>query len=158
MANVPTLVVAGAWDERYPEAKLLAERMGSECPVLFAGPISDADLPGLYTGARLFVFPSLYEGFGLPVLEAMACGTPVSCSGTSSMPEVAGDAAAYFDAASSESIAATILDLLADDERLSTMTRKGIEQASTFSWESTAARTLQLYRFLADSKGHGKTL
>ncbi len=151
--NVPTLVVAGAWDERFPEARQLAESMGSECPALFAGPMPDADLPGLYSGARLFVFPSLYEGFGLPVLEAMACGTAVACSNTSSLPEVGGDAVAYFDPSSSESIAATLLELLVDDERLSIMRRKGMEQAAGFSWENTAAHTLGLYRRLAETMG-----
>ncbi len=149
--DAPTLAIAGEWDERYPEAKQLANKMDSECPALFVGPVPDADLPGLFSGASLFVFPSLYEGFGLPVLEAMACGTPVACSSSSSLPEVAGNAAVFFDPASSESIAETLLQLLADDDRLFAMKREGIERAARFSWDNTAARTLDLYRNL--SKG-----
>ena len=91
------LVIAGYWDGRYPEPKRLAEQMDLSGSVLFTGPIDDRDLPALYTGATLFVFPSLYEGFGLPVLEAMACGTPVACSRTDALAEVAGDVATLFD-------------------------------------------------------------
>jgi glycosyltransferase involved in cell wall biosynthesis len=84
------LVIAGAWDARYPEARQRAEVLGLADSVQWLGPVPEADLPALYAAAMAFVFPSLYEGFGLPVLEAMACGTPVICSNTSSLPEVAG--------------------------------------------------------------------
>ena len=74
------LIIAGAWDERFPEARTRASALGSDARVRFLGPVSDEELPGLYSGAEVFVFPSLCEGFGLPVLEAMACGVPVVCS------------------------------------------------------------------------------
>ena len=86
-----TLVMAGAWDARYPEARARAQTLGLGDRIRWLGPVAEAELPALYAGASLFVFPSLYEGFGLPVLEAMACGTPVICSNVSSLPEVAGD-------------------------------------------------------------------
>ncbi len=89
------LLIAGAWDERYPEAKQRVAALELGDSVTFLGPVAEADLPALYAGAELFVFPSLYEGFGFPVLEAMACGTPVICSHTSSsLPEVAGECGA----------------------------------------------------------------
>jgi glycosyltransferase involved in cell wall biosynthesis len=86
------LVIAGQWDRRYPEAKALVAQAGWQDRVKFIGPVADADLPALYSGATLFAFPSEYEGFGLPPLEAMACGAPVVCSNASGLPEVVGDA------------------------------------------------------------------
>ncbi len=86
--------------------------LGLESSVHLTGYLPHADLPALYAGARAFVFPTLYEGFGLPLLEAMACGTPVACSSVASLPEVAGDAAAFFDPLDVDDIAATLGALL----------------------------------------------
>ncbi len=138
------LVVAGAWIPRYPEPKQAAERLG--VPVRWLGPVPEDDLPALYSAAEAFVFPSLYEGFGLPVLEAMACGVPVACSNTSSLPEVAGDAALYFDPESVDSISEALRRLLLDTELRVTLRGWGLERAREFSWDQTAEKTLEVYR------------
>ncbi len=140
-----TLVLAGPWDPRYPEPRLLAERLGLQ-NIRWLGPVPEADLPALYSAADLFVFPSLYEGFGLPVLEAMACGVPVVCSDTSSLPEVAGDAALWVDPNDVQALAAAITELLTSPARRAEMREKGFQQAARFSWERTATLTLEGYR------------
>ena len=140
------LVIAGYWDRRYPEAIKLVEREELSGAVLFAGPVDDSDLPPLYTGASLFVFPSLYEGFGLPVLEAMACGTPVACSTTDALKEVAGNAASLFDPYDSTSMAACLMSLISDREMLQSLKESGLKRASMFSWEKTATETEAVYR------------
>ena len=142
------LVIAGAWDSRYPESKREISRLGLEQRVRFLGPIPEDELPALYGTAELFVFPSLYEGFGLPVIEAMACGTAVACSFTSSLPEVGGLAAAYFNPLHLEDITTTIQRLLDLPERRAEAETAGLVQARRFSWEHTAAETLALYRDL----------
>ncbi len=109
------LVIAGAWDSRYSEPRQRVDALGLESVVRFLGPVPEADLPALYAGAALFVFPSLYEGFGLPVLEAMACGTPVVCSNTSSLPEIMGEAALTFDPLNVKEMAAKIEEALGDE-------------------------------------------
>ena len=141
-----TLVIAGAWDPRYPEPRRRAEALGLD-NIVWLGPISEADLPALYSGATLFVFPSLYEGFGLPVLEAMACGTPVVCSNTSSLPEVAGDAALLVDPLDVEAWAEAISRLWGDDDLRRELREKGLAQAARFSWERTARETLAVYSY-----------
>jgi glycosyltransferase involved in cell wall biosynthesis len=140
------LVIAGYWDGRYPEARKLAERQDLSGAVLFTGPVDDGDLPALYTGASLFVFPSLYEGFGLPVLEAMACGTPVACSTTDALKEVAGDAASLFDPLDSGVIADCLMSLISDPESLRSLKESGLERARMFSWKKTAMETEAVYR------------
>lgn len=114
--------------------------------VHFTGYVTDADLPLLYNLADIFVFPSLYEGFGLPVLEAMACGIPVVTSNSSSLPEIAGDAALLVDPCDVESIAAGIRTLLADQELRTDFSRKGIARAKLFTWERCAHETLAVLR------------
>ena len=141
----PKLLIAGAWEERYPESKQLVEDLNLSDSVRFLGPITNIDLPALYAGAELFAFPSLYEGFGLPVLEAMACGTPVACSNTSSLPEVAGDAALLFAPTDVDAMAATMQQLLGDHALRRELSEKGRVQAKRFSWERTARETLAAY-------------
>ncbi len=143
------LVIAGAWDARYPEARARVDALGLSDRVLFLGPVADADLPALYAGARAFVFPSLYEGFGLPVLEAMACGAAVICSNASSLPEVAGEAALLVDPLDVEALAAAITRVLDDAGLAEDLRRRGLRQAARFSWSQTARRTLEIYRMLA---------
>ncbi len=145
-ARQPLLVIAGAWDHHHPEALQQAERLGGA--VRFLPNVAAADLPGLYAGAECFVFPSLCEGFGLPVLEAMACGTPVACSRLSSLPEVAGEAAVLFDPTQPEAIAAALTGLLADPDLRADLSRRGLAQAAGFSWQRTAAATLSAYHRL----------
>ncbi len=140
-----TLVIAGTWDGRYPQAKVLAEQKQLSA-IRFLGPVDEADLPALYSGAQLFVFPSLYEGFGLPVIEAMACGTAVTCAHTSSLPEVGGDAALYFDPLNVAEMARQINHLLTDVPLRKELAAKGLTQSQKFSWQATAAATLQIYR------------
>ena len=140
------LVIAGAWDKRYPEVKAEVSCLNLGEYIRFLGPISNTDLPTLYAGATGFVFPSLYEGFGLPVIEAMACGTAVACSNTSSLPEVGGDAALYFDPNNVEEMAQQIGRLLTDQSLRENLAQRGLAQARRFAWQKTAAQTLSLYR------------
>ena len=140
-----TLVIAGTWDGRYPRSKELAEQKQISS-IRFLGPVDEADLPALYSSAQLFIFPSLYEGFGLPVIEAMACGTAVTCSHTSSLPEVGGDAALYFNPLNTEEMAQQIGHLLTDTTLRKELAAKGLIQAQKFSWRNTATTTLQIYR------------
>jgi alpha-1,3-rhamnosyl/mannosyltransferase len=144
------LVIAGVWDERYPEPRRRAEELELDEEVLFLGPLAEPYLPALYTGATAFVFPSEYEGFGLPVLEAMACGTPVACSDVSSLPEVAGDAALKLDPVDVDSIAGAIQRLLSDPDLRADLRERGLRQAASFTWERTAHETLALYRQMVE--------
>ncbi len=112
----------------------------------FIGPVAEADLPAMYAGARLFVFPSLYEGFGLPVLEAMACGTPVICSKSSSLPEVLGDSHPRFDPLNIAAIAGVIQEVLGSPDMLEELSRQGLRRAAQFSWTQTAERTAAVYQ------------
>jgi alpha-1,3-rhamnosyl/mannosyltransferase len=140
------LVIAGHWDERYPQAKELVERLNLKDRVRFIGPVQDDDLPALYGGAELFVFPSEYEGFGLPVLEAMACGAPVACSNRSSLPEVVGDAALTFDPDDVKAVAHTLGRVLSDESLRTSLQNKSLQRASLFSWEQVAVKTAGVYR------------
>ena len=140
------LVIAGQWDERYPEARRLAEELGLQERVIFAGPVEETILPALYSGATLFVFPSLYEGFGLPVLEAMACGTPVVCSNVSSLPEVVADAAILVNPRDTNALAEAVGHVLASQELQQALREKGLAQAAKFSWQRTAQETLAVYQ------------
>jgi alpha-1,3-rhamnosyl/mannosyltransferase len=144
------LVVAGQWDVRYPEAKQRAEDLNA--PVLFIGSVDDAALPALYSSATAFVFPSLYEGFGLPPLEAMACGVPVVCSNAASLPEVVGDAALLVNPRAAEEIAAAITRVLTDAALRDELRAKSLVRASQFSWERTARATLRVYESVAKNK------
>jgi glycosyltransferase involved in cell wall biosynthesis len=114
--------------------------------VHFTGYVEDDDLPELYRGALLFVYPSLYEGFGLPVLEAMACGTPVITSNCTSLPEVAGDAALLIDPTQPELLAAAIASVMHDGELRQSLRAKGLARAGAFTWDAVAEQTLALYR------------
>jgi glycosyltransferase involved in cell wall biosynthesis len=142
----PPLVIAGDEDSRYKETRRLVERMGMGNRVRFTGAVKEDDLPALYSGARAFVFPSLYEGFGLPVLEAMACGVPVACSGIPSLRETAGDAALFFDPQDQDSIAAALERLLTDELLCSDLQTRGLRRSAELSWDVAAQKTLEAYR------------
>lgn len=147
-----TLVLPGyasGFDEQLQE---LAHSVGAADRVHMTGWIDDAQLEGLYAAATCLAFPSLAEGFGLPVLEAMARGLPVACSAATSLPEVAGDAALLFDPMSVDAIAAAIAHLLADEALRARLIAKGYDQAARFTWDRTAAETAASYeRALASS-------
>jgi alpha-1,3-rhamnosyl/mannosyltransferase len=142
----PLLVIAGHMDPRYRQAQQRVKALGIEENVRFIGPVSDAQAAALYSACDLFVFPSLYEGFGLTPLEAMACGAPVACSNTSAMPEVAGDAALLFDPTKPEAIAQACLRVLRDDALRAGMRERSLKQAAKFSWQRTAQLTIDAYR------------
>jgi glycosyltransferase involved in cell wall biosynthesis len=114
-------------------------------PFLFLPQVTDDELVALYQNAALFVLPTLYEGFCLPVLEAMACGTPVITSHVSSLPEVTGDAAVLIDPNNIDAIAQAIYNVLADSALQKELREKGIRQARRFSWEQSARQTLKVY-------------
>jgi alpha-1,3-rhamnosyl/mannosyltransferase len=140
------LAIAGAWDPRYPQVRAAAENLDLSGRVRFLGPLPDGDLAVLYAACSLFIFPSLYEGFGLPVVEAMACGAPVACSDIASLPEAGGSAAAYFDPRDPLSIRSAVQELLESPGRLAEMAAAGLVQAGRFSWQQTAGATVEIYR------------
>ncbi len=120
--------------------------------VLLPGFVPDEDLPAVNAAATAVALPSLYEGFGLPVLEAMACGSPVVCSETSSLPELGGDAARYFDPTDVQAMAATLTEVLSDEALRDEMRHRGLEQAACFSWHRAARETRALYDQLIESR------
>jgi glycosyltransferase involved in cell wall biosynthesis len=126
------------------QAALRAARHRAEIHHL--GRVDSADLPPLYSGALALIFPSGFEGFGLPVLEAMACGCPVACSSAASLPEVAGDAALLFDCAAEPEITAALRRLVAEPDLRETLRARGLVRANAFSWAETARRTLEVVR------------
>lgn len=145
--TVPLLVVGGrGW--LYEDFFQRLERLEVRDDVHFPGYVPSADLPLLYNAARLAVMPSVYEGFGLPVLEAMACGTPVVSSEASSLPELGGSAARYFDPYDLEAMAETIREAWIDQDLRAEMRRQGLDQAAKFSWEQAALQTWTIYEQL----------
>ena len=114
--------------------------------IYFTGHIPDDDLKAIYNGAQALVYPSLYEGFGLPIVEAMACGCPVICSNAAGMPEVAGDAAVLIDPARSDELAQAIETVVHDAEIRNNLIKKGFKQAAAFTWDSTARQTLEVFK------------
>lgn len=140
------LVIVGQKGWLYEDFFRRLRELGLENEVLFTGFVPDADLPAICSAAELFVFPSLYEGFGLPVLEAMACGAPVITSKASSLPEVAGDAALLVDPASVRELTAAMAGVLQNEELRLSLQAKGPRQAAGFSWEKAARETLAVYQ------------
>lgn len=166
--NVTTLIrafarISGPWqlaiagepyssDKRlYPDLRQVVHEMGAEDRVKFLGFVAEEDMPALYSAASLFVFPSLYEGFGLPPLEAMACGTPVLCSNAASLPEVVGDGAMLFDPKDEDALSQALASLLGDEVLRSELREAGLRQVQRFSWHNTAERTLEAYKLAAFS-------
>lgn len=130
----------------FPDPLRIARRLKIEQYIVTPGWIDEADLPLLYSAATVFVYPSRYEGFGLPVLEAMACGTPVVTTNAASIPELAGPAAFQLDPGDTKHIAAPILRLCTEENSNDEMIERGFNQVEKFSWAKTAAETLQAYR------------
>lgn len=140
------LVIIGMKKWKYQHIMDTLARLELNDAVIFTGYVPEDDLPLLYSGARGLVFPSLYEGFGLPVAEAMACGTAVLTSNVSSLPEVAGDAALQVDPYDVRAIMQGMARLLFDDVFSATLIEKGDARAAMFDWRQTARRTLSVYR------------
>jgi glycosyltransferase involved in cell wall biosynthesis len=128
----------------------LVHALGLSGQVSFLGYVPERDMPALYTGATLLAFPSLHEGFGLPVLEAMACGTPVVTSSVSATAEVAGDAALLVDPLDTAAIAGAIERLLTEETLRAALRERGLLRSAEFSWERTARETLLLYELVAN--------
>ncbi len=141
----PALVLAGYPTEHEAQLRARARELGVERDVRFPGWLSDADVEGLWAIAAAFVFPSLYEGFGLPVLEAMARGVPVACSNATSLPEVAGDAALLFEPHDEAAIADALSRLLSDAALAERLRAAGRERVRAFTWERTARATIDSY-------------
>lgn len=139
-----TLVIAGkrGWMAREVESEIAT----AGAPVRLLGYVDDSDLPALYSGAAVYGQPSLYEGFGMPLLEAMACGVPVVAAGRSSLPEVGGDAALYVDPFDPAAIAAGLARVLASENLRRDMAARGKIRAASFTWERTARETLDVFR------------
>jgi alpha-1,3-rhamnosyl/mannosyltransferase len=146
LANPIQIVLAGTAGPGGEEVFQAIERFGLKGDVQLVGYARQEDLPHLYAGATLFLFPSLYEGFGMPILEAMASGTPVLTSNVTSLPEVAGDAAVQVDPYDVESIATGMLRLLETPSLREQYIQKGFERIKEFTWEKTARETLAVYR------------
>jgi glycosyltransferase involved in cell wall biosynthesis len=138
-------VLAGPRTWKQTPIEAIVDRLSIGDSVHMTGSLTDADLPALYNEAELFVFPSLYEGFGLPVLEAMACGTPVLTSNVSSLPEVAGDAAILIDPHDVHAIASGMRRALEDSALRADLRAKGLARASQFTWDRAARETIAVY-------------
>jgi glycosyltransferase involved in cell wall biosynthesis len=139
------LVIAGPMGEGAPVLSRLAQDLGIAQHIRFTGFVNDADLRALYFGARIYACPSLYEGFGFTVLEAMACGTPVVCSSSTSLPEVAGKAALYFDPNKPEQMATQLLRAYSDDSVRESLIADGCTNLLRFNWAETSRKTLAVY-------------
>ena len=147
-SSCPLLAFAGRISDQreYPEMKNTIRSLGIEQFIKFLGYVPDGDLPLLYQASTAFVYPSRYEGFGLPILQAMAAGTPVITTKLSSIPEVAGNAALFIDPDDPGSLAHGIISLLTNSDMRSSMIISGKRQAAAFSWKRTANETLEVYR------------
>ncbi len=143
VAKNEKLVIAGSKGWLSDEIYKLPKKLGIEDRVKFLGYVPEKELPSLYSGAIALVFPSLFEGFGLPILEAQACGCPVLTSSISSMPEVAGKAAIYVNPTSIEDIIRGMERLQVTGYRLQ-LIKKGVENIKRFSWEKCASETLKV--------------
>jgi glycosyltransferase involved in cell wall biosynthesis len=139
------LVIAGPWDQSAEKLRVLARTLGIGNKVVFTGFVSESDLPALYSGARVYACPSLYEGFGFTVLEAMACGVPVVCSPCTSLPEVAGQAALYADPNSGDAFARALVRAFKDDSLRASMIERGAENVKRFQWSCAAAKMVEAY-------------
>ncbi len=145
-ALCPYLVLAGDQLELYPELQNRITQLNLTARIIILGQLPFESLVRLYNGAAAFVFPSEYEGFGLPPLEAMRCGVPVITSNAACLPEVLGDAACYFEPRSSTQLVTQIERLLTDPQLRQTMRARGLEQVKKYSWENSARQILKIYQ------------
>ncbi|MBT4384944.1 glycosyltransferase family 4 protein [Candidatus Peregrinibacteria bacterium] len=141
------LVITGEEDPYYPEVRRTVKEKGLEHDVIFTGLVDEDELVGLYQAAKLYVFPSLYEGFGLPPLEAMRCGTPVAASKSSCIPEICGeDNAMFFDPYDPEDMANSMRRVWLDEAMQKDLRERGLTHSRKFSWEKMADKTLAIYK------------
>jgi glycosyltransferase involved in cell wall biosynthesis len=150
------LLVVGKETWYAPTVRAAAKKSLVADRIHFTGFVDDEELRRLYGACDLFVYPSFYEGFGLPILEAMACGRAVACSNTSAMPEVADSAALLFDPRSRRDLVFAMRDLLLNPELCQRMERLGVQRAAMFSWTSSAAKTLDVYYAVAGGPSKGR--
>jgi glycosyltransferase involved in cell wall biosynthesis len=144
--NLPQLVIVGKMAWLFGETLRAVEECGLGDGVIFTGYVPESDLPALYSGALCFAYPSYFEGFGLPPLEAMRCGTPVLAGDRTSLPEVVGDAGLLVDPFDTDAIAAALRRLIDDESLRSTLRARGLARARLFDWRETARLTLGVYR------------
>ncbi len=158
LPDPPKLALVGkaGWESRSLRAEI--EEQGLEGRVITPGYISNDDLPRLYRNAEIFLFPSFYEGFGMPLLEAMASGCPVIASRAASIPEVTADSAVLIDPHDTEALALAMRDLISDAEMRQDLSVRGVERAKDFTWDETARRTLNAYEQLLSGPPHPKSI
>lgn len=142
------LVILGKKEKDYSDIIILAEALGLKNDIIFPGLAPVEDMPYLYNGSHLFVYPSFYEGFGLPPLEAMACGVPTITSNVSSIPEVVGNGAIKINPYNTIELAQAMFDVLTDPSLAEQLTERGLCRAGDFSWRKTAEETLKIYETL----------
>lgn len=140
------LVISGKKGWYYSEIFDLINKLGLKEIINFTGYIEEKEKPYLISGARIFIYPSIYEGFGIPVIEAMSCGIPTITSNISSLPEVAGEAAFFADPSDPEDICKCMEKLTEDTETYNALVKKSLKQAAKFSWENTATKTINIYK------------
>lgn len=145
------LVCVGWRGWKNEELMVEIKRLGVAADFFFLGRVADNNLAKLYSGARVFLYPSLYEGFGLPILEAMACGCPVICSNQASLPEVAGDAAVFVAPEDHELLAYKIENTIENEDFRQYLVESGYQRAAKFSWEKTAGKTIEVFRQLINA-------
>jgi len=152
----PQLVIAGKKGWLTEEVFSTVKELGIEKRVCFTGYLSDSDLCALYSSCRLFIYPSIYEGFGLPPLEAMACGAPVITSAIPSISEVVGNAAELVAPGSVDGLAQSLARLLEDEPGRERLSQAGLNRAREFSWDHTARLMLEVYREASERHGREK--
>jgi glycosyltransferase involved in cell wall biosynthesis len=153
-SSLPPLVLAGGKGWFYEGILQSVDRLGLQGRVIFTGFVDDEDLPAMFHGAVFFVYPSLYEGFGMPVLEAMACGVPVITSDVSSLPEVVGDAGVLVDPTDTHAIADALIAMNGDAGGRARFRAAGLDRAAQFSWERAARETLAVYEQVGQMPVH----
>lgn len=154
--SMPNLVMVGGRGWLKEDINKTVDSLGLREKIVFTGYVPDSDLPALYRNAGVFVYPSLYEGFGLPPLEAMACGTPVVASNTSSIPEVIGDAGLLVDPYNPAEIARAVAFVLKDNDLSARLERAGLIRSGLFTWDKTAQETIKLYQEVIEENNFRK--
>src|SRR5439155_4826383 len=152
-SKLPQLVLAGKRGWLDSGTFRAVERNGLGKHVLFTGYIPEQDLPALYSGANCFVYPSYFEGFGLPVVEAMQCGVPVIAGNRTSLPEVVGEAGLLFDPFDTQALVTALTQVIDDSEYRAVLSAKSVQRAQAFNWKTTAELTLGAYERTVKRKG-----